>query len=141
MMRRLLAVLVVLTTTLLATTMLAGPANAAKGRNDTNAKSCQKAGWQTVYTADGAAFASEKACTAHGAQGGTYSSVANFSTRCAQNGGTYSTNAVEDTCTWVGLEIDQLAPLVDAVFLPCRPPTYASSGFNLLQGVAFCGFA
>ena len=50
---------------------VAAPASAAKGRNDSNAKLCQKGGWQNLYTSDGDTFASEKACTSYAAGGGT----------------------------------------------------------------------
>lgn len=102
-MRRLLAVLAALTSVLMAATMLAGPATAAKGRNDANAKLCQKGGWKSVYTAAGDAFASEEACTSYGAQGGTYSTRPNFATACAQFGGTHTAEGTtSETCTnWV----------------------------------------
>jgi hypothetical protein len=39
--------------------------------NSTNAKKCQKNGWQTLVTSGGTSFASEEACTSYAAQGGT----------------------------------------------------------------------
>src|SRR5436305_12295493 len=39
--------------------------------NAPNAKRCQKNGWQTLVTSGGTSFASEEACTAYAAQGGT----------------------------------------------------------------------
>jgi hypothetical protein len=45
------------------TTALAG--------NSTNAKRCQKNGWQTLVTSSGTSFASEEECTSYAAQGGT----------------------------------------------------------------------
>jgi hypothetical protein len=39
--------------------------------NSTNAKKCQKNGWQTLVTSSGTSFASEEDCTAYAAQGGT----------------------------------------------------------------------
>ena len=50
----------------------AAPA-AAKGNggNSASAKTCQKGGWEQYVTSAGAAFASEKECTAYAAKGGT----------------------------------------------------------------------
>jgi len=39
--------------------------------NSTNARKCQKNGWQTLVTSSGASFGSEEACTSYAAQGGT----------------------------------------------------------------------
>ena len=39
--------------------------------NSTNAKKCQKNGWQTLVTSGGTSFASEEACTSYAAAGGT----------------------------------------------------------------------
>ena len=41
------------------------------GSNSTNAKLCQKGGWQTLVRADGATFPSEAVCIGYGAKGGT----------------------------------------------------------------------
>jgi len=43
----------------------------AGGGNSANAKKCQKNGWQTLVTSGGGSFASEEACTAYAAAGGT----------------------------------------------------------------------
>jgi hypothetical protein len=45
--------------------------NAAPGRNNDNAKACQKGGWQTLVQANGLTFASEQACVSFAAAGGT----------------------------------------------------------------------
>ena len=50
---------------------IAAPASAAKGRNNSNAKLCQKGGWQNLYTSAGDTYDSEKACTRYAAGGGT----------------------------------------------------------------------
>jgi hypothetical protein len=38
--------------------------------NSTNAKKCQKNGWQTLVTSSGKSFSSEEECTSYAAQGG-----------------------------------------------------------------------
>ena len=43
---------------------------AAKPGNSLNAKSCQKGGWQNLYTRAGQPFTSETSCASYGAQGG-----------------------------------------------------------------------
>lgn len=53
----------------------------AGGGNSANAKLCQKDGWQSLYTGNGATFASEEDCVSYAAQGGTlYPAVADVST-------------------------------------------------------------
>lgn len=47
-----------------------GAAHASDRGNSTNAKRCQKGGWQTLKTSDGGSFTSEDACVAYTAQGG-----------------------------------------------------------------------
>lgn len=44
----------------------------AKGANNLNAKSCQKEGWTRLYASTWQAFVGERACTSHGAEGGSY---------------------------------------------------------------------
>ena len=56
---------------LFAAASVSGTALAAGGGNAVNAKNCQKNGWQTLVTSNGASFASEEACTAYAAKGGT----------------------------------------------------------------------
>jgi hypothetical protein len=51
-------------------TAVAGSA-AAGGGNSSNAKLCQKSGWQTVETDAGGHFADAEACTSYAASGGT----------------------------------------------------------------------
>jgi hypothetical protein len=41
--------------------------------NSANAHSCQKGGWQSLFTSTGSPFASQGACVSYGAQGGVYS--------------------------------------------------------------------
>lgn len=67
-MRRLLILLIAT----FAAALLAAPAHAAPhgGANNTNAKLCQKGGWQSLYTSTGASFASQDACSSYAAQGG-----------------------------------------------------------------------
>jgi hypothetical protein len=51
--------------------LTAGLATAtAGGGNSTNAKQCQKDGWQTLVTSTGATFTSEDQCTSYAARGG-----------------------------------------------------------------------
>ena len=45
-------------------------AQTAANSNASNAKACQKNGWQNLATATNSSFASEEACVAYGAQGG-----------------------------------------------------------------------
>jgi hypothetical protein len=63
-------VLVVVLSLLLPTVVEAGP----KANNE-NAKLCQKGGWTQLQGADGTRFASEEACVAYAAQGGTLQPV------------------------------------------------------------------
>lgn len=44
---------------------------AAPGRNNPNAKLCQKGGWQNYQRTDGTRFVNEEACVSYAAQGGT----------------------------------------------------------------------
>jgi hypothetical protein len=44
---------------------------AASGRNNPNAKLCQKGGWQNYQRTDGTRFVNEEACVSYAAQGGT----------------------------------------------------------------------
>ena len=48
------------------------PTSAPRGvdGNSTNAKTCQKNGWQSLVTSTGSSFASEDACVSYAAQGG-----------------------------------------------------------------------
>lgn len=48
----------------------AAPAGAARGRNNTNAKLCQKGGWTWHTTESGDFFASEEECTSYAASTG-----------------------------------------------------------------------
>ena len=54
----------------LALAALAAGGTALAG-NSTNAKKCQKNGWQTLVTSSGKSFSSEEECTSYAAQGGT----------------------------------------------------------------------
>ena len=54
---------------LVAALATSGAALAGNG-NSTNAKSCQKNGWQSLITSGGGSFASEEACTSYAARGG-----------------------------------------------------------------------
>ena len=68
-MKRLLIVAAVACIALL--TVSATQAAKGPGGNSLNAKSCQKGGWQSLYTRTGVSFASEQACTSYAAQKGT----------------------------------------------------------------------
>ena len=81
-MSRMARILLVAALVSLAVAVTAGPAMAGPGRNNGNAKTCQKGGWEAYFTTAGAAFASEKACTSYGAQGGVYVDA------CTHAGGT-----------------------------------------------------
>jgi len=52
--------------------------------NSTNAKQCQKNGWQSLVTSGGTSFASEEACTAYAARGGVL--FTSSSAPCLNNG-------------------------------------------------------
>lgn len=67
----------VLVGTLAVALMLLVPTSAfaAKPGNSLNAKNCYKGGWTAMAQADGTPFASQDACTAYGAHGGTYPRV------------------------------------------------------------------
>jgi hypothetical protein len=47
----------------------------AGGGNSTNAKKCQKGGWQQVYRTNGTGFASQDECVAYAAKGGVVTSA------------------------------------------------------------------
>ena len=59
------------------------------GGNAANAKECQKGGWQTLFRADGSAFANAGECVAYAAQGGTLSRKSQAQLLCESFGGLY----------------------------------------------------
>ena len=88
----------------------AGPAVAAKGGNNDNAKLCQKGGWQSLFTATGGTFASQDECVSYGAQGGTILTAPPnlWQAACETNGGTFSqvpfgASGIEYRCTPISL--------------------------------------
>jgi hypothetical protein len=68
--RRLCTLAALSTGLLLACLVVSGPA-LARGGNSTNAKLCQKGGWETLQSGTGGTFTSEDACVSYGAQGGS----------------------------------------------------------------------
>jgi hypothetical protein len=72
---RLLPLVLVVLALLLVPAAVAPTAAAAPGGNSPNAKLCQKGGWTQLQGADGTRFASEAACVAYAAQGGTLQPV------------------------------------------------------------------
>ena len=58
--------------------ILAGGALAANGGNSTNAKLCQKAGWQTLMDSSSAPFTSQDECVSYGARGGAIYALASL---------------------------------------------------------------
>ena len=98
----------------------------AGGGNSANAKLCQKGGWQILFQSTGGGFASEDACVAYGAQGGTISTTnpnpyPASNADCTAIGGTFSTDPSTDhsgnpgtflwSCNGVALLIPQFTTL------------------------------
>lgn len=69
-MRRLIASIAVAACAALSLAGVAAPVSAAAGGNSTNAKTCQKGGWQRLYRLGGSTFANQGECVSYGAQGG-----------------------------------------------------------------------
>ena len=76
-------------------------AYADKGRNNDNAKQCQKGGWQTLYTDGGTSFASEQECVSYAAQGGTLTTKTKSQLDCESFSGTFAPRLAHWTCTGV----------------------------------------
>jgi hypothetical protein len=62
---------------------------ASAGGNSTNAKMCQKGGWQTLL-ANNVSFTSEEACVAFAARGGTLVPESQSQIDCQSFGGTFT---------------------------------------------------
>jgi hypothetical protein len=62
----------------------------AGGGNSANAKLCQKDGWMGLVGSDGTTFASEEACVAFAAQGGTLTQKTRSQIDCENAGGTFT---------------------------------------------------
>jgi hypothetical protein len=82
----------------LAVGVAAKPSGAGPGDgsgNKLSAKSCQKGGWQSLYTSTGQSFSSEEQCTSYAAGGGTLSTTpslqSQWETACVNGGGVVET--------------------------------------------------
>lgn len=84
--------LVLLLCALLALAVGVTTASAGNGGNSSNAKLCQKYGYQQLYTSTGQAFRNVGACVSYAARGGTPTTGANAQADCEAAGGTYTTD-------------------------------------------------
>ena len=102
-MRKLLLVALV---ALCAVFVVAPAGLAARGGNAENAKLCQKAGWQSLYTSTGVLFADQGACASYAAKGGTLTTQTKSKSQldCESLGGTFG----RDDQTY---DIDGIFPL------------------------------
>ena len=99
------------------------PASAGKtGPNNSNAKLCQKGGWQSLFASTGSTFASERDCVSYAAQGGTLLDDPLFAGApiCAEIGGTLVAgdgNPIIWECRDVALTEEDITRLSLACFL------------------------
>jgi YDG domain len=118
--RRLVSI--VATFGLLSAMLVVSAGIAFAGGNSTNAKLCQKGGWQTLVREDGTTFRSEAACISYGAKGGTLYRPVTATVTAADK--VYDgTNAATITlCSLTGV----VSP--DAVTCSAANATFASTG-------------
>ena len=90
-MKRLFAATVIVAIAAIGVPLATATAATAAGGNSTNAKACQKGGWQNFVRTDGTTFSSETACVSYAAKGGTLTTPKTASqVDCESLGGTFT---------------------------------------------------
>jgi hypothetical protein len=99
-MRRLRSVLVAAGLSVAVSTVVAGPAVAAKGGNNDTAKQCQNGGWKMLVSQTGEPFKNQGDCVNDGAQGLSVAPLFAGEAACKQIGGTFAFRNDTWLCTY-----------------------------------------
>ena len=105
----------------------------AKPGNSLNAKSCQKAGWLAMATANGVSFTSQDECVANGANGGTYGNPASvFAIAFTNRDGVAGFDRAADVliAELVDTNRDNAVNAGDTVHMGGYPLDFAASAFG-----------
>src|SRR5262245_8333841 len=70
---------------IITTMAVTGGALAAKGGNSTNAKLCQRGGWDGLMDSSGAKFSNQDECVSYGAEGGAIYALAGIDLELCAN--------------------------------------------------------